>query len=51
LLQWMVVRKEIQYLLEDLVETHGSYLVEQELERIASEWGIPHKHDNCFSCC
>jgi hypothetical protein len=49
--QQMVVRKEIQYLLEDLAETHGSYLVKQELERIASEWGIPHKHDDCFSCC
>jgi hypothetical protein len=46
----MVVRKDIQYLLEGLAETHGSFLVEQELGRIASEWGIPHKHDDCFSC-
>jgi hypothetical protein len=36
----MVVRKEIQYLLEDLAETHGSYLVKQELERCRTPDGL-----------
>jgi hypothetical protein len=34
----------------ELSEKHGSFLVDQELERVTSDWGIPHNYHECFSC-
>jgi hypothetical protein len=30
--------------------THGNFLVSQELDTIASEWGVPHNHHDCKYC-
>src|ERR1700750_100524 len=44
------VRAEIQSTLAGLQARYLEFLVGQELERIASEWGVPHKYDECYSC-
>jgi hypothetical protein len=45
-----VIWEELQLTLRDLEMKHGNFLVSQELDTIASEWGVPHNHHNCKHC-